>query len=117
MFLKSYNTLLDAVFPNYCVICSKKGSAICPDCLSLIQVSEYIWCPYCPMPTRVFLGQGVCPKHKNLYLNGLFSATTYQDKIAQKLITQFKYPPYLKNLSYALTFLIIAHFKILSQKK
>jgi len=106
------NIILNAVFPSYCISCNKQGFLICPDCLSLIRISEYIWCPYCSTETRVYSTSGLCQKHQNLKLDGIFSATSYQEKLVKKLITNLKYPPYLKDLSHALAFLIVAHFKL-----
>jgi len=44
--MKILNTILDIVFPNYCIICSRKGPTLCINCLSLAQLSEKEVDPY-----------------------------------------------------------------------
>src|SRR4030042_1352201 len=51
--------------------------------------------------------------HKKL--NGLYFATDYQNQLLKKLIHQFKYEPYVKELAEPLASLIIAHFKLSSK--
>jgi len=107
--------LLNLFFPQFCLGCGKEGSLICKDCLSLIEISEYQYCPFCNPPKRVFDGRN-CPTHQRMKLNGLFAATSYQNSLVKKLITSFKYEPFLKTLKGPLAFLIIAHF-LLSENK
>jgi competence protein ComFC len=38
--MKILKTILDIVFPNYCLICSKKGQDLCGACLNKAQISE-----------------------------------------------------------------------------
>ena len=47
---------------------------------------------------------------KKTKLNGLFIAVAYENQLVKKLINQFKYKPYLKELSPILCSLIISHF-------
>ena len=101
--------LLDIFFPQFCLGCHREGEIICADCLSLIDILEFQYCPFCSPPKRV-IGKGKCDLHQNRKLNGLFAATSYQDSLVKTLIKNFKYPPYLKDLSRVLAFLIIAHF-------
>jgi len=42
-------------------------------------------------------------------LNGLYCAASYNNFIVKKLTNQFKYEPYIKELSKPLSFLIVAH--------
>ncbi len=98
---------LEMLFPRTCLICGKAGDWICYDCLTSIEIIEYQYCPFCKK--RVFQ-EGTCSQHRNKNLNGLFFAVSYQDKIIQRLIKQYKYPPFLKELSFYFAFLIIAHF-------
>lgn len=44
--MKILNTILDIVFPNYCIICSEKGPTLCINCLSRAQPSEKEVDPY-----------------------------------------------------------------------
>lgn len=106
---------LDTFFPCFCLGCSKEGALLCPDCFGLIPISEYHFCPFCPRPQRL-ITKGKCSTHQDRKLNGLFSAADYQNRLVKKLLHQFKYAPYLKNLAKSLSFLIIAHF-LLSENK
>lgn len=106
---------LDTLFPQFCLSCGREGNLICKDCLSTIEISEFIYCPFCKFQKRVF-EKGTCSLHRKMKLSGLFSATSYQNKLVKKLIANFKYKPYLKNLAKSLSFLIIAHF-LLSENK
>jgi len=44
--MKILNTILDIVFPNYCIICSQKGPTLCINCLGRAQLSEKEVDPY-----------------------------------------------------------------------
>jgi len=107
--------ILDILFPQFCLICKKEGDIVCKDCLSLIEVSEQQFCPFCETP-KIVIGKGKCPLHEKMNLDGLFSATDYKNILIKKLITSFKYNPFLKDLSPHLASLIIAHF-LLSENK
>jgi len=113
---KIKNIILDTIYPQFCLNCSKEGSIICVDCLSLIEISEYTFCPFCSTPSRVF-GRGACNTHQNKNLNGLFSATSYEEPLVKKLIYNFKYSLFLKTLSPYLAYLIIAHFTTSQNKQ
>ncbi|MGC9031288.1 MAG: ComF family protein [Minisyncoccia bacterium] len=102
-------SILNLLFPKFCLGCKKEGTFICEDCLSTIEISEYTFCPFCEKPNRTFLGK-TCKKHRNFYLNGLFSATSFQNNLVKTLIYNFKYEPFLKELAKPLSFLIISHF-------
>ena len=106
---------LDTLFPQFCFSCGKEGSLICKDCLSTIGIAEYQFCPFCAVPRRV-IGEGKCKIHQKMKLAGIFAATSYKNTLVKKLITQFKYEPFLKNLSLPSAYLIIAHF-LLSENK
>lgn len=109
--------ILGILFPEFCINCKREGSYVCQDCLSLIDISNVQYCPFCQPPKIVLDGRtcNICKKTKNL--SGLFSATSYNNFIIKKLISQFKYPPYyIKNLSKVLASLIITHFQLLEKK-
>jgi len=108
----------DIFFPCFCLNCGKEGKDLCDDCFSLIDISNSQYCPFC-YPPKIVLNGRTCPnckKKKNL--NGLFSATSYNNFIVKNLIHQFKYSPfYVKNLSKTLASLIIAHFQLLEKRQ
>jgi len=103
-----WKKLLDLFFPQFCLNCRREGDIICSDCLSLIDVIPYQYCPFCDKPKRVF-EKGRCKKHKNHQLNGLFFAAPYQNILLQTMIKKFKYPPFSKELAKPLALLIILH--------
>ena len=106
---KKRKIILDIIFPQFCLNCDKEGELVCEDCLSLIEIMDFIYCPLCQKPQRMFKG-GVCGNHPPRFLDGLYFAASYQDKLVKKMITQFKYEPYLKTLAPFLASLIITHF-------
>lgn len=103
--------LLNTFFPDFCIICQKEGTILCPDCFSLIEINPYLFCHVCGKRITNFR---ICDKcHRKTNLSALFFATYYQDKIVQKIIKEFKYSPFLKELSKPLASLIISHFSLL----
>lgn len=109
------NFLLNLLFPPFCLNCQREGNYLCQDCLSLIDISNYQYCPFCHPPKIVLDGKTCKFCKRNKKLNGLFSATSYQDFIIKKVIGQFKYQPYIKELSKILASLIITHFQLLAK--
>ncbi len=105
------NFLLDLLFPCFCVSCGKEGEYICKDCLSTIEILEYQFCPVCEK--RVIDGKTCKNCQQKTKLNGLFIAVAYKNQLVKKLINQFKYKPYLKELCPILCFLIITHFSLI----
>jgi len=106
---KTKEFFLDFLFPKFCISCGKEGSYLCQDCFSLIDILERQYCPFCPQPKVVIDGKtcNFCKRSKSL--NGLYCAASYNNFIIKKLINQFKYEPYIKELSKPLSFLIVAH--------
>lgn len=100
---------LDILFPQFCLNCDKEGKLICSDCLSLIEICDFVFCPFCSKPNRLFK-KGVCSKHHSHHLDGLYFAVSYQNNLVKKMLTQFKYEPYLTTLAPTLVSLIITHF-------
>lgn len=107
---------LDLFFPSWCINCQREGEYLCEDCFSLIEVLSNQYCPFCRPPKVVFDGRTclICKRNRNL--DGLYSAAPYQNFIIKRLISQFKYEPYVKSLSKPLSLLIIKHFQMLDQE-
>ncbi len=62
---------------------------------------------------KVVLGklQGKCPRCQDKKLSGLYSALPYKEKfLTRKLIHNFKYEPYIKDLAKILVNILIEHF-------
>jgi ComF family protein len=111
MWKRIKNQILDLLFPQFCLRCNKEGFLVCPDCVSLIELNPFQYCPFCPVPNRV-IQNGKCQSHQNFKLNGLFSACDYKNPLAKKMLFLFKYEPYIKNLGLPLASLIISHFAL-----
>jgi len=84
--------LLDLFFPKFCLGCQKEGTYLCQDCQALIDISD-----------RVFRGAKE--------LSALYFATDYENFLIKRLITNFKYKPFAKDLAKTLTSLIIIYFQ------
>lgn len=80
-------------FPKTCISCGKESTHLCEDCISLIPINTWIYPPKQPS-----------------YLDGLFCATPYQNKLIKTVIEKYKNPPFLKDLSLQLSYIIISHF-------
>ncbi len=111
MLKKWKNQILDLLFPQFCLGCSKEGFLVCPDCFSTIDLNPFQYCPFCSTPNRV-VSKGKCSSHQNFALNGLFSACDYKNTLVKKMLFLFKYEPYIKNLSLPLACLIISYFSL-----
>lgn len=104
-FLEIRNFILDLLFPIECLGCGKEKTYLCPDCLGSIYLEEKLVCPHCFKPS--FQGL-VCQKCKyKSYLDGLFFACSYQNKLIEKAIKAFKYRPFVKSLVEPLSLLLI----------
>lgn len=108
---------LNLFFPSGCINCQKEGSYLCQDCLSLIDIPQNQYCPFC-YPPKIVLDGRICYlcRKKGKKLAGLFFAAPYQNFIIKKLIRQFKYEPYLKGLAKTLSSLIIEHLQLFGKK-
>ncbi len=131
--IKSF--LLELFFPCFCFGCGKEGVYLCQDCKSILDISEYDYCLCNKNPLRLPLNQnpsagastelsrmssglknGKCNKCSDKKLSGLYFALPYKEKLlTKKLIYQFKYKPYIKDLAKILALLIAEHL-ILSGK-
>lgn len=134
---KTKEFFLNLFFPRFCLGCKKEETYLCQDCRATLEISEHQYC-LCnknplrlPSPTHLSTSKGCLPPHlsigkrnkagkcKRCYskkLSGLYSSLSYQEKsLTKKLIHQFKYPPYIKELAKPLSSLIIEHFLLLNK--
>jgi len=112
---KSKKFFLDLFFPKFCLNCGSKGSYLCEDCLSTIEILEYQFCPGCQ---KRILNEKICPSCRKLIkLDGLYFAASYQNNLVKQLITKFKYEPFAKELKDSLARLIITHFQLCDKKE
>jgi len=114
-FQKTKEFLLDLFFPKFCLGCQKEGAYLCDDCRSLLDIAEYNYCLCDTKPQRLppDSKSGKCQRCQDKKLSGLFFALPYKEKaLTRKLIYQFKYQPYLKDLAETLASILIEHFII-----
>jgi len=89
------NWLADFIFPFYCIGCEKSGIVFCQECQKKIPLKSFQVCPLCEK--TVTLRGEVCQlcKESEIFqktcLEQLIVATSYNEKIVQKLIHLFKY--------------------------
>lgn len=110
--------LLDLFFPKFCLGCQKEGTYLCDDCRTLLEISEFDYCLCEQKPIRLPTEQknGKCSRCQKKEISGLYFALPYKEKaLTRKLIYQFKYQPYLKDLAKTLASILVEHF-ILSGK-
>ncbi|MCX6764930.1 MAG: ComF family protein [Candidatus Nealsonbacteria bacterium] len=107
--------ILDILYPKFCVNCAKEGFYLCEDCLSLVEILDKQYCSFC-FPARITIDGKTCPScEKGHYLNGLYFACSYENPIIKKLISEFKYEPYIKDYAELLAFFIISHLANLNK--
>jgi ComF family protein len=97
MFSNWFEKILDFFFPKYCLGCKREGKYLCIDCQETIEVFD---------THKLFKGK---------FLDDLYFATDYKNPLLKKAISIFKYPPFIKELSVPLSFLIIKHFQLLEK--
>ena len=117
-FLKTKIFLKDLLFPKFCLGCKREGAYLCQDCRSLLDINEFNYCLCDKNPFRLpdSSNKGKCQKCQNKKLSGLYFALPYKEReLTRKLIYQFKYQPYLKELAETLASILVEHF-IISQK-
>lgn len=104
---------MDLFFPKSCLNCQTQGYYLCLDCQALIEILERQFCPVCSKAAL----DGICLSCRNkTRLDGLYFAISYKNPIVKKLITHFKYQPFVKDLAETLSSLIISHFQLLNKK-
>ena len=95
--------LLDLIFPRYCVNCKKYGDFLCPNCFSYLSFDTKNICLVCGKPSYDGLTHPGCIGKYTI--SGTFTGIVY-NSVARKLLYQFKYKPYIRNLGNFLTELL-----------
>jgi ComF family protein len=108
---KILDFLKELLFPSFCLGCNKEGTYLCQDCLAILDISQYHYCLCNKNPLRLQnTSTGKCSRCKDKKLSGLYAALPYKEKfLTRKLIHQFKYEPYIKDLSKPLTEILEEH--------
>ncbi|MFA5232279.1 MAG: hypothetical protein WC410_01260 [Candidatus Paceibacterota bacterium] len=99
--------LLSLLFPKTCLVCQRKGSHLCEDCFSLIEINPFQRC-LCGKSKNVFK----CPECSPSFLDGLFVSADLNQKVLKKTINSYNS---LKELSMPLTLVILTHFFLLQK--
>jgi len=108
----NFNQLWDLLFPKKCINCQRPGSYLCKDCLSLISINEFSICPFCSQRTSHY---DCCQQHREKNIDQLHFATSYNQPLVKKIINKYIGSPFIQKLAPSLAFLIIAHFKLISE--
>lgn len=95
--------LLDFIFPKRCVVCKKFDSYLCANCFSFLSFDAKNLCLVCRKPSFQSFTHPNCKNR--LSIDGSFSTLSY-NKTVKKLIYNFKYSPYVRDLSSFITDLV-----------
>ena len=106
-FTKTSEFCLNLFFPRVCINCQREGNWLCEDCLATLEIQSNVFCPICLKRVLDFKTCRSCKNKTNL--SGLFWVLPYQNFLVKKLIQQFKYEPFIKELKQPLSYIIISH--------
>lgn len=97
-----FESILDIIFPKFCVYCKKEGDFLCLSCFKKIIKIQISQCPFC---SKISPFGKLCPscRRKN-YLTGVVVAGYFEGPL-QKAIYAFKYEK-ISPLSFILSFLL-----------
>jgi ComF family protein len=96
--MKMKNFFLDLIFPKFCLGCKREGNFLCQDCFSTLEILT---------SHQKFNGKN---------LADLYFPVNYENFLVKKLISNFKYPPLIRELKKELALVIISHFLLLDKK-
>jgi len=92
---KIFGAAKELFFPRKCFFCSKYGDLICADCTALLDVS----------PVHR-------PDRGKKYLADIYSACSYENRRAQKIVHALKYDPFIRELAQPMAQIIAGHFAL-----
>ena len=81
-------SLIDLLFPRFCLGCSLPGAYICPSCFKKLQMVKKTRCLYCQRESYLGLTHPACLQ--KLYIDGNLSIFHY-DRLMRKIIKNIKY--------------------------
>lgn len=86
------NTILDALFPIFCLSCEKEGFWLCEKCLNRTKLLDFQVCPTCEnIVTKKGKLCRACRARRKSNLDSLVSAVSYEDPAIKKLVHNLKY--------------------------
>lgn len=86
--IKIRNTVINAVFPRFCVFCEKEGFLVCLDCQNKTPVMVKPACPVCDKKGNFSVCKDCTDKTP---LMGVVSLFEYGDPAVRRLIDAWKY--------------------------
>ncbi|MFA7685293.1 MAG: double zinc ribbon domain-containing protein [Candidatus Gracilibacteria bacterium] len=108
------NSILNLLFPKYCLNCKERGEFLCANCLTKISFLQNQQCPKCRRPNLI---GNFCDQQcrKDFYFDQLIVCCQYgKNALIKKLITSFKYN-FLRELRLFLATILKTQFIYLSQ--
>ncbi|MDD5043522.1 MAG: ComF family protein [Patescibacteria group bacterium] len=102
---------LDLIFPVECLGCKREGQWLCDDCFRKIKpiLSNFAACPFCGKVAESEIPGELCERH-NFYLDGIWSACDYKEKLIERAICLLKYN-FVEDLSGDLAKLLTNHLE------
>lgn len=92
-------SILDFLFPKYCVNCRKIGDYLCANCFNFVSFDVHHLCLVCG---KAAIGGLTHPGCVGKYaIDGAFCGLVY-NQVVKKLIFSFKYKPYVSSLNQTL---------------
>lgn len=98
--------VLDALFPQFCILCKREGFVLCSDCENALVPNIVLACSLCHSPS--FLGQ-TCTTCDSV-LDAVVALSSYETPIIQALITAYKYE-YVRALEPSIALFIDRFFR------
>lgn len=92
-------SLLDFLFPKYCVGCKIFGSYLCANCFTQVSFDTHVICLVCGKGSIDGLTHPMC--RRKYSIDGVVCAVAYR-KIIKKLVYVFKYQPYVSDIQHVL---------------
>ncbi len=80
---------LDLIFPVECLGCNKEGMWFCHDCFKKIQLKDSQYCLHCKKENN--FGEFCEDCKEDYFLDGVWIAGDYEDKLIAELIKSLKY--------------------------
>jgi len=86
---KIQDFVLDVLFPIECLGCSESSTWLCKKCFRKLKINTKQICSHCHQNSSFGKYCSKCKQH--YYLNGIWIAGNYEDRIISKLIKTLKY--------------------------
>lgn len=88
--------VLSLLFPKFCVQCRRRGEYLCTKCFAFIDFLPTLICAVCSKPAIDGITHPGC--RTRYTIDGVFASVAYKGSI-KKLLYQYKFSPYLSQLT------------------